>query len=105
MMSVMMDDPLKRWTAKRTTARVVEIIPCKTTVAEASQTHALPPSEIEGWIENTKRGMEDALRANPLDIGEQYEKQLKNLQGTDGAPVGIGHACSLVLMPPVARPW
>ena len=72
-MSVTMDDPIKRWTAKR-----------KTTVAEASRAFDLSPCEIEGWVEDAKRGMENSLRANPLDIREQYEKQLKDLQEAYG---------------------
>ena len=36
-MSVTMDDGIKRWTAKRKTAVVVEIIQGKTTVAEGSR--------------------------------------------------------------------
>ncbi len=83
-MSVTMDDPIKRWTAKRKTALVLEIIQGKTTVAEASRAHDLSPSEIEGWVEDARRGMENALRANPLDIREQYEKQLKDLQEAYG---------------------
>ncbi|WP_439527999.1 transposase [Pannonibacter sp.] len=79
-----MDDAIKRWTAKRKTALVVEIIQGKTTVAEASRSYDLSPSEIEGWVEDAKRGMENALRANPLDIREQYEKQLKDLQEAYG---------------------
>ncbi|AMJ50123.1 hypothetical protein CESP606_16640 [Cereibacter sphaeroides] len=39
-MSVTMDDPIKRWTAKRKTALVVEIIQGKTTLVEAG---AAPP--------------------------------------------------------------
>ena len=35
-MSVTMDDSIKRWTAKRKTALVVEIIQGKTTVAEVT---------------------------------------------------------------------
>ena len=31
-----------------------------------------------------KRGMENALRAKPLDIKEQYERQLKELQESYG---------------------
>ena len=50
-MSVTMDDGIKRWTAKRKTALVVEIIQGKTTVAEASRAFDLSPSEIEGWVE------------------------------------------------------
>ena len=83
-MSVTMDDSIKRWTAKRKTALVVEIIQGKTTVAEASRAYDLSPSEIEGWVDDAKRGMENALRANPLEIREQYEKQLKDLQEAYG---------------------
>ena len=83
-MSVTMDDPIKRWTAKRKTALVVEIIQGKTTVAEASRAYDLSPSEIEGWVEDAKRGMENALRANPLEIRGKYEKQLKDLQEAYG---------------------
>ncbi|MGA1344202.1 MAG: transposase [Hyphomonas sp.] len=66
-MSVSMDDEIKRWTAKRKTALVMDIIQGKTTVAEASRAFDLTPSEIEGWVEDARKGMENALRANPLD--------------------------------------
>ena len=46
-MSTVMDDQIKRWTAKRKSALVVEIFQGKTTVAEASRSYDLPPSEIE----------------------------------------------------------
>ena len=46
-MSVTMDDSIKRWTAKRKTALVIEIIQGKTTVAEASRCFDLSPPEIE----------------------------------------------------------
>ena len=35
-------------------------------------------------VEEGKRGMENALKANPSDIREQYEKQLKDLQEAYG---------------------
>jgi transposase-like protein len=75
---------IKRWTAKRKSALVIEIIQGKTTVSEASRSYDLSPSEIEGWVEDAKRGMENSLRANPLDIHAQYEKQLKDLQEAYG---------------------
>jgi hypothetical protein len=83
-MSVTMDDSIKRLTAKRKTALVVEIIQGNTTVAEASRAYDLSPSEIEDRVDDAKRGMENALRANPLDIREQHEKQLKDLQEAYG---------------------
>ncbi|WP_373467319.1 transposase [Geothrix sp. 21YS21S-4] len=83
-MSGAMEDEIKRWTARRKAALVMEIIQGKTTVAETSRAFDLPPSEIEGWIEDGKRGMENALRAKPLDVKEQYERQLKGLQEAYG---------------------
>ena len=79
-MSMTMEDDIKRWTAKRKAALVMEIIQGKSTVAEASRAFDLAPSEIETWVDEAKRGMENALRAKPMDIREQYEKQLKELQ-------------------------
>jgi len=83
-MSMTMEDGIKRWTAKRKSALVVEIIQGKTTVAEASRSFDLAPSEIESWVEDAKKGMENALRANPLDIKEEYEKQVQDLQEAYG---------------------
>ncbi len=83
-MSKTMDEDIKRWTAKRKSALVLDIIQGKTTVAEASRQYDLAPSEVEQWVGDAKRGMENALRANPLDIKEQYERQLKDLQEAYG---------------------
>ena len=83
-MSMTMEDDIKRWTAKRKAALVMEIIQDKSTVAEASRAFDLAPSEIETWVDEAKRGMENALRAKPMDIREQYEKQLKELQEAYG---------------------
>ncbi|MBP0484862.1 DUF1153 domain-containing protein [Sagittula salina] len=83
-MSMTMDDTIKRWTAKRKTAPVIEIIQGKTTVSEANRSFDLTASEIEGWVDDAKRGMENSLHANPLDIREQYEKQLRDLQEAYG---------------------
>lgn len=84
MTSTRMDEEIKRWTAKRKSALVLDIIQGKTTLAEASRAFDLSPSEIEQWVEDGKRGMENALRANPLDVKEQYERQLKDLQEAYG---------------------
>lgn len=45
------EDEIKRWTAKRKSALVLEIIQAKTTVAEASRAYDLSPSEVEGWVD------------------------------------------------------
>ena len=83
-MSMMVEEEFKQWTAKRKAALVTEIIQGKTSVAEASRTYDLPPSEIEEWVEEGRKGLENALRAKPLDIKEQYERQIKELQEAYG---------------------
>ena len=83
-MSVVMEEEIKRWTARRKSALVLEIIQGKTTVSEASRQFDLPPSEIESWVEDSKRGMDNALRAKPEDVREQCERQLKDLQEAYG---------------------
>lgn len=79
-----MDEDIKRWTARRKSALVLDVIQGKTTVAEASRAYDLSPSEIENWVDDGKRGMENALRANPQDVKEQYERQIKALQEAYG---------------------
>ena len=56
----------------------------KSIVSESSRQFDLPPSEIESWIDQAKAGMENALKAKPEDIREQYETQLKALQEAYG---------------------
>ena len=84
LMSIEMDEEIKRWTARRKAALVMEIIQGTTTVAEASRLHDLKPSEVETWVDDAKRGMENALKARPEDIREQYDRQLKELQSAYG---------------------
>ncbi len=83
-MSMTMEEDIKRWTARRKSALILEIIRGKTTVAEAARQFDLSPAEIEAWIDQGKAGMENALRAKPEDVREQYEKQLKDLQEAYG---------------------
>ena len=49
-MSGPLKDVVKQWTAKRKSALVIEILQGKMTVAEASRSYDLSPSEIEGWV-------------------------------------------------------
>ena len=81
-----MNEPsdFKRWTAKRKAALVKELMRGQTTLAEAARLHDLLPSEIEKWVDEAEAGMENALRANPRDVSEQYEKKLEELHSAYG---------------------
>lgn len=74
---------------------VLEIIQGKTTVAEASRSFDLPPSEVKDLVDDAKRGMENALLVKHLEIKELQEafgedmlelrarKKLQSLLGED----------------------
>ena len=47
---------------------MLEIIQGTTTVAESGRAYALPPVEIEVWVDDGKNGMENALRADPRTL-------------------------------------
>lgn len=80
MSTTIVDEEIKRWTAERKAVLVTEILQGETTVSEASRSHDLTPAEVEEWVDQARKGMENALKAKPQDIREQYERQLRYLQ-------------------------
>lgn len=50
-MSTLMEDDIKRWTAKHKTALVLDIIEGKTTVSEASRAFDLSRAETAGSLQ------------------------------------------------------
>ena len=46
------ENEIKRWTAKRKTQVVLDILKGKTTVAEISRQHDLTPGEVERWVDD-----------------------------------------------------
>ena len=84
MMSEISNEDIKRWTVRRKSTLVLDIIQGKTTIQKASQAFDLPASQIEHWVEDGKRGLENGLRMNPLYVKEQYERRIKDLQQAYG---------------------
>ena len=81
----MMQEPeIKRWTAKRKAELIKQIYRGQTTVPEAAREYDLTQAEIESWMDDAEAGMENALKANPKDIADQYEKQLSELKEAYG---------------------
>ena len=66
----------KRWTSKSKASLVMNIMKGKVTLAEASREHDLTPSEIEDWIEDAQKGMENGLRAKPKELHGQYQVKI-----------------------------
>jgi transposase-like protein len=75
---------IQRWSAKRKASLVLDVLKGKTTIAEACRLYDLTPSEVESWVDEGQRGLENALRARPQDVREEYESKVKDLQAKVG---------------------
>ena len=71
---------IKRWTAKRRTALVLQLLRGETTVAEAARQHDLKPSEIEHWKETFLAGGENSLKSRPKEELELKDAQIRKLK-------------------------
>lgn len=65
---------VKRWTAKRRAALVMDIFKGKTTVVEVSRQYDLTVSEVEGGIEEAQCSIGNT---RPKDTREQYESEVR----------------------------
>jgi transposase-like protein len=71
---------IKRWTTKRRSALVLEILRGDTTAAEAARKHGLTVAEVDDWKERFLSGAENALRSKPLDEEALKDAQIKRLK-------------------------
>ena len=62
----------------------MDIFQGKVPIAEVSRKYDLAPAQIEEWIEDARRGMENQLRARPKDIAAIYEEQIKEMKAVIG---------------------
>jgi len=74
------ESEVRRWTAKRRVALVLEILRGDTTAAEAARKHGLTVAEIEDWRDKFLSGAENALRSKPLDDEALREAEVKKLK-------------------------
>ncbi len=74
------DNSQKRWTAKRRSALVMEILRGELSVVEAARRHGLTVAEVEAWRERFLAGAEHALRSRPLGEDAQKEQEIKRLK-------------------------
>jgi transposase-like protein len=86
-MNIRIGEEIKRWTVRRKSALVLGIIQGNITVSEASRQFDLPPAETESWVDQSRAGLENALKAKLEDICEQYESQLKLPQEAHGEAI------------------
>lgn len=79
-----MEEKRRRLTAKKKSEIVLDIFQGKSSVTEISRAYDITPATIEEWMEEARKGMENQLRANPKDIKQQYEDEIKNMKEVIG---------------------
>jgi transposase-like protein len=72
-------DDIKRWTARRKAAAVLDIIKGKTTAAELARSHDLTVAEIEQWMDDFVSMGTEALRSHPRDAEARQKAREKEL--------------------------
>lgn len=70
---------VQRWTAKRKTAVVLDLIKGKTSAAEVARQHDLTVAEIERWQDDFLAGGQERLRSNPRDEATRFAAEKKDL--------------------------
>ncbi|MGV7189944.1 DUF1153 domain-containing protein [Xanthomonas axonopodis] len=61
-MSEVMEEKIKRWTARRKSALVLQIIQDKATMTAANRQFDLTPAEMESWFDDGRRGLKAGSR-------------------------------------------
>jgi len=72
-------EDIKRWTARRKAAVVLEIIKGKTTATEVARSHGLTVAEVEQWLEDFTSMGTEALRSHPRDAEALHKAREKDL--------------------------
>lgn len=73
------NNDIKRWTARRKAAAVMDIIKGKTTAAELARSHDLTVAEIEQWMDDFVFQGTEALRSPPRDVEARHRSEKKDL--------------------------
>ncbi len=77
-------EDVKRWTAKRKSDVVLDLIKGKTTAVDVARKHDLTVAEVEGWVERYLSAGEEAMRANPRDLEAQWDAERSQLHAKIG---------------------
>jgi transposase-like protein len=71
---------IQRWTARRRTALVLQLIRGETSAQEAARKHGLTVAEVEDWRDRFLAGAENALRSRPRDEEAAKDEEIKKLK-------------------------
>ena len=73
-------EQIQRWTAKRRSALVLQILKGETSARESARKHGLTLAEVENWKEQFLLGAENALRSRPKDEDSVKDERIQKLE-------------------------
>ena len=73
-------EDVQRWTAKRRTALVMQVLKGETSAQEAARKHGLTVAEVEDWRDRFLSGAENALRSRPKDEEAVKDDRIRKLE-------------------------
>ena len=79
-----MEPQIRRWTAKRKTEVILDIIKGNKKLIDICREHDLKQSEIENWISTFLESGEKGLKVHSKDEEELRERHIKELQSKIG---------------------
>lgn len=74
----------QRWTAKRKTEIILQILQQTTTVVDVARQNDLTPSEVQDWVDTFLKGGEQSLKMKAAGTQEQTVREIKELKATIG---------------------
>ena len=74
----------QRWTAKRKTEIILQILRQTTTVVDVARQNDLTPSEVQDWVDTFLKGGEQSLKMKATGVQEQTVREIKELKATIG---------------------
>jgi len=74
----------QRWTAKRKSRVIFQILRETTTVIDVASQIDLTPSEVQEWVDTFLKTGEQRLKARALGYVVQSEQEIKELKATIG---------------------
>ena len=79
--------PFQRWTAKRKTELVLELIKEQKKLVDVCHENDLKQSEVEAWMETFLAGSERSLKVNAEDEQQARDREIKDLRAKVGERV------------------
>ncbi|NDG85996.1 MAG: DUF1153 domain-containing protein [Proteobacteria bacterium] len=76
--------PFQRWTAKRKTELVLELIKGQKKLVDVCRENDLKQSEVEAWMETFLAGGERSLKVNAEDEQQARDREIKDLRAKVG---------------------